>query len=253
VHRRRHGHRHVRRPRLIPSFRHTYRMRAATAARFVWQAPPGAGRNPRVSAGMVRSDGRLSENGGNKWTAASRTVLGRAARVSSSAAQPGRASGLPAGGKSGMSPGLLRASGSFGFSRHAGESSGGAGVSMRLGRPGGRARASPAAGFRLGLERLEQAQRAPELGQRRAAIAQQRVERAAAIAVADQGKGRGCRHDRHGARTARPRSARCARAAKRSARSGPPKRPAARRPAPGPGTSWGRWRRCAGWRRRRQG
>jgi hypothetical protein len=89
VHRRRHGHRHVRRPRLIPSFRHTYRMRAATAARFVWQAPPGAGRNPRVSAGMVRSDGRLSENGGNKWTAASRTVLGQAARVSSSAAQPG--------------------------------------------------------------------------------------------------------------------------------------------------------------------
>jgi hypothetical protein len=40
----------------------------------------------------------------------------------------------------------------------------------------------------LGLERLEEPQGAPELGERRTAIAQQRVERARAIAVADQGQ-----------------------------------------------------------------
>jgi hypothetical protein len=39
---------------------------------------------------------------------------------------------------------------------------------------------------RLGLERLEEPERAPELSQRRAAIAQQRVERPRAIAIADQ-------------------------------------------------------------------
>ena len=38
----------------------------------------------------------------------------------------------------------------------------------------------------LGLKRLEGAQRAPELGYRRPAIAQQRLERARAVAVADQ-------------------------------------------------------------------
>ena len=38
----------------------------------------------------------------------------------------------------------------------------------------------------LGLERLERAQRAPELGDRRAAITQQRLERARAVAVPDQ-------------------------------------------------------------------
>jgi hypothetical protein len=40
----------------------------------------------------------------------------------------------------------------------------------------------------LGLERLEEPQGAPELGERRAAIAQQRVERPRAVAVADQGE-----------------------------------------------------------------
>jgi hypothetical protein len=40
----------------------------------------------------------------------------------------------------------------------------------------------------LGLERLEGAQRAPELGERAAAIAQERVEAARAVAVADQGQ-----------------------------------------------------------------
>src|SRR5918996_3002369 len=40
----------------------------------------------------------------------------------------------------------------------------------------------------LGLERLERAQRAPELGHRRAAIAQQRLERPRPVAVADQGE-----------------------------------------------------------------
>ena len=40
----------------------------------------------------------------------------------------------------------------------------------------------------LGLERLERAQRAPELGHRRAAIAQQRLERARAVAIPDQGE-----------------------------------------------------------------
>ena len=43
-------------------------------------------------------------------------------------------------------------------------------------------------GRMLGLERLEQAQRAPELRQRRAAIAQQRLKRPGAIAVANQGE-----------------------------------------------------------------
>jgi hypothetical protein len=38
----------------------------------------------------------------------------------------------------------------------------------------------------LGLERLERAQRAPELGHRRAAIAQQGLERACAVAIAYQ-------------------------------------------------------------------
>ena len=40
----------------------------------------------------------------------------------------------------------------------------------------------------LGLERLEGPQRAPELGERAAAIAQQRVEAARAVAVADEGE-----------------------------------------------------------------
>jgi hypothetical protein len=40
----------------------------------------------------------------------------------------------------------------------------------------------------LGLKRLERAQRTPELGHRRAAIAEQRLERARAVAVADQRK-----------------------------------------------------------------
>jgi hypothetical protein len=39
---------------------------------------------------------------------------------------------------------------------------------------------------RLGLERLERLERAPELGHRGAAIAQERLERARAVAVADQ-------------------------------------------------------------------
>jgi hypothetical protein len=43
-------------------------------------------------------------------------------------------------------------------------------------------------GRRLGLERLEEPQGAPQFGQRRAAIAQQRVERPRAVAVADQGE-----------------------------------------------------------------
>jgi hypothetical protein len=41
---------------------------------------------------------------------------------------------------------------------------------------------------RLGLQRLEEPQGAPKLGERRAAIAQERVERARAVAIADQGK-----------------------------------------------------------------
>jgi len=41
-------------------------------------------------------------------------------------------------------------------------------------------------GRRLGLERLERAQAARELGQRRAAVAQQRGEGAGAVAVAGQ-------------------------------------------------------------------
>jgi hypothetical protein len=40
---------------------------------------------------------------------------------------------------------------------------------------------------RLGLQRLEEPERAPELGQRRAAIAQERVERPGTVAVADKG------------------------------------------------------------------
>jgi hypothetical protein len=40
----------------------------------------------------------------------------------------------------------------------------------------------------LGLQRLEEPQRAPQLGERRAAVAQQRVEGARAVAVADQGQ-----------------------------------------------------------------
>jgi hypothetical protein len=40
----------------------------------------------------------------------------------------------------------------------------------------------------LGLQRLQQPQRPPELGQRGAAIAQERVERPGAVAVADQGE-----------------------------------------------------------------
>jgi hypothetical protein len=47
-------------------------------------------------------------------------------------------------------------------------------------------RAHPWAGGRLDLQRLEQLQRAPELGQRAAAVTQQGVERPAAVAVADQ-------------------------------------------------------------------
>jgi hypothetical protein len=42
--------------------------------------------------------------------------------------------------------------------------------------------------YLLGLERLEEPQRAPQLGERRAAIAQQGVERPRAVAVADQRK-----------------------------------------------------------------
>jgi hypothetical protein len=41
---------------------------------------------------------------------------------------------------------------------------------------------------RLGLERLQQPQPAPELGERATAIAQERVERPRAVAVADQGQ-----------------------------------------------------------------
>jgi hypothetical protein len=41
---------------------------------------------------------------------------------------------------------------------------------------------------RLRLERLEEPERAPQLGQRGAAIAQERVERPGAVAVADQGQ-----------------------------------------------------------------
>jgi hypothetical protein len=40
----------------------------------------------------------------------------------------------------------------------------------------------------LGLERLERLERAPELRHRRAAIAQQGLERAGAIAVANEGE-----------------------------------------------------------------
>jgi len=40
----------------------------------------------------------------------------------------------------------------------------------------------------LGLERLQRAQRAPKLGHGRAAVAQQRVERARPVAVAHQGE-----------------------------------------------------------------
>jgi hypothetical protein len=56
------------------------------------------------------------------------------------------------------------------------------GEGARLGRHGG-------LGPRrlLGLGRLEGAQRAPELGERAAAIAQEGVERARAVAIADQG------------------------------------------------------------------
>ena len=40
----------------------------------------------------------------------------------------------------------------------------------------------------LGLERLEGAKRAPQLGERAAAIAQERVERARSVAIPDQGE-----------------------------------------------------------------
>jgi hypothetical protein len=53
---------------------------------------------------------------------------------------------------------------------------------MRRGRHGG------LGACLLGLERLEGAQGVPELGQRRAAIAQQRVERARPVAIADHGQ-----------------------------------------------------------------
>jgi hypothetical protein len=40
---------------------------------------------------------------------------------------------------------------------------------------------------RFGLERLEEPERTPQLGERRAAIAQQRIERPGTVAVADKG------------------------------------------------------------------
>jgi hypothetical protein len=52
---------------------------------------------------------------------------------------------------------------------------------MRLGCRGGLGRRM------LGLERFEEPQGAPQLGQRRAAIAQERIERPRAVAIADQG------------------------------------------------------------------
>jgi hypothetical protein len=73
--------------------------------------------------------------------------------------------------------GLAKNSAAFRFDRHLAR----LGQGRRLGchgRLGSR---------RLGLERLERAQRAPELGERAAAIAQQGVEGSGTVAVADQG------------------------------------------------------------------
>ena len=59
---------------------------------------------------------------------------------------------------------------------------------MRRGQHGRHERRRAHLACGLGLQRLQQPQRAPELGQRRAAIAQQRVERPGAVAVADHGQ-----------------------------------------------------------------
>ena len=86
----------------------------------------------------------------------------------------------------------------------------------------------------LGLERLEGAQRAPELGHRRAAIAQQRLERARAVAVADQGEPEPAVSRCAAPRTARLRCGPPAPDATRRPRRAARARPAARRRAPAP-------------------
>ena len=86
----------------------------------------------------------------------------------------------------------------------------------------------------LGLERLERAQRAPELGHRRAAIAQQGLERARAVAVAwppERGWGP-VPHPGGQAGRARARRPRCGAPRTAPLQCGPPARDATRRPRP---------------------
>ena len=144
---------------------------------------------PPVSPGPARPSGSI---GADASVAAGASGRGRRqAEASSGSLTRGASLGFARSPDRPATPGLLRRSGSFGFaSRAAGRSRddgrrAARGTSRRR-RRGRRCGAGRERLARLGLERLERAQRAHELGQRGAAVTQQRGQGAGAVAIADQ-------------------------------------------------------------------